>query len=350
MTLSNYDIVADVQLDNSYKVIELPIEILNILQDGKEELLQIKSLDENSDIVLCSENKTYQIKQRNHSNTVLVMSNDNDDVLYGFTKLNSVFECHEIEGSIDINNIQIYNGQDIDKSQNNIEILKLNSLISKNQFDLKWNELNGSSIDEIPIILSKNFITKSLHILIMNLLANNYSIDNDKFSLIQCFNLIKFDLNPISIDIVKTILIKFSSINQDKELIFQLNKLKISKWYGIISLEKYCFNNSIPINEFLINWKSEFPPFCPSLIDLNLLKGSYFISSRDEIRYISSNLPPNINDRLNYLFNLQKNWDLIDLIPFIEEFNTKNINFEKFIVKFAKRQKIGTNKFIISSR
>ncbi|CCH43414.1 Sister chromatid cohesion protein [Wickerhamomyces ciferrii] len=343
------DVLVNLQSDNTYRLVELSPELQSLLEENNESLY-IKASTEENDIVLCSETQTFQLKQRNHSNTVLLMKylGLGDNTLQSYSLQSNVFEIKPIKGTISPINIPIYDGQgNFIKNGNNITVqyLKDNSPISTNEFDKVWFELNGSQLNDRAIILSRDFINKSLHLLIMSIMAAN--LDINELSLIEVYKTLSED-DDYSIDIVETILRKYS--NEDSEP-FSLNKIKIAQWYGIESLKKFASNDKlISPSEFLIKWKSEFPPFFDISIDLPLLKGYYVKPLPDRIKYMPwDKLSKDINERLNTLFKNQSTWELDDLIPYIQEFNTKNLKFENFIMKFAKKKKIG-KKIIITSR
>lgn len=340
-----YSMVSKVQLDKPYKLLELTPELLKIIEEQKEKIY-LKAPTDESDVVLCTNDKTYKIRQRNHSNTVLVMKENPifeegaDDQLIGYTKLPSVFECQITTPSININDIPIYNGiEEITETKDNITIekLKQRSAISEGEFDKVWFNINGTCFNDIAVILDEEFVSKALHLLIMSITAAELNFE--ELSIIEVYNSIKEEAPNFTISIVETILRKFS-INEEEPLIF--DKEKISKFYGIQSLKLNCLKKSLNSSEFLIKWKSELPPFFECPIDLSLLMGYYVTPLPEKIQYISrKTLSIDINNRLKQLFKLQSTWDLNELIPFIEEFNIKNLKWENFIMKFAKRKKIG---------
>lgn len=344
--------ISRLQLDSSYKFMELTPELLNIIQENKEKLY-LKSPNGEADVVLCTSSKTYKIRQRNHSNTVLVMKEkiaDNTDEnaqLIGYASLPSVFECHSVGPSIDTSGIPIYDGiTEMNLSESlTIDELKQRSAISEQEFDKIWFDSNGSSFNDYAILLDEAFISKTLHLLIMSITAAD--LDLDEMSIIEVYNSIKEEAPSFTIDIVESVLRKFSS-NEKEPL--KIDRVKVSQWYGIQSLRRNCSRRSLSLSEFQIKWKSELPPFFESPIDVALLKGSYYSPLPEKIQYISKDtLPNDINGRLKQLFKLQSTWDLNQLIPFIEEFNNKDLKWENFIMKFAKRKKIG-KRFLITQK
>lgn len=342
-------IYANLNSDTSFRLIELSPELLEIIENDEEPIF-IKASSEESDIVLCSKTKSFQIKQRNHSNTVMLMDSKNSceeekgGPFWGYSSQASVFECKPTSGKIDVRGIPIYDGQGNFKKgglETSLEYLRENAPISDFEFDKAWFNLNGSSINGQAVILSHDFITRSLHVLIMSIMASN--LDFNELSLIEVYKTLSED-DDYTIDVVETVLRKFSK--EDKEP-FSLNKEKIAQWYGIETLRKFGSEKYISPSEFFIKWKSEFPPFFECSIDLPLLNGFFVRPLPDRLQYLSKyELPKDINERLRILFKLQSTWELNDIIPFIEEFNSKGLKFENFIMKFAKKKKVGKKIYV----
>lgn len=341
-------VFTNLDCDSSYKVVELTDGLMEFIEKESGPLY-FKSSNDDSEAVLCTKDKTYEIKQRNHSNTLLVMTKDQTaNSLNGYSLQPSIYELKPTKGSIDIDGIPIYDGQDSERIENNtnnisIDDLIKNSAISEKEFGSVWFNLNGSSINGTAVILSDDFITRSLHLLIMSVMASN--MDLNELSLIDSYKSI--DDEEYTIDLVETIIRKFSENDIEP---YKLDKSKISKWYGIVALKKFTSKHPIEPSEFLIKWKSEFPPFFECSIDLSLLSGHFVRPLPDRVKYINEKyLSDDIVIRIKELFKLQSVWDLNELVPFIKKFNTKGLKHENFIMKYAKKKKVG-KKFIITQR
>ena len=132
------NIYSKLELDNSYKLIQLTPDLLEILKGedkattGKpKNNLHFKSLDTlKSNVVLCSNDKTWLLKQKDHSNTVLLLQDfipDNDysfldeKSLYGhpnptsdflrFSGMSFEFEPRSIKGQLNLDLISFYLGE-----------------------------------------------------------------------------------------------------------------------------------------------------------------------------------------------------------------------------------------------
>lgn len=343
------DIHANVQQNYSYKLMELSPALLAVIEENRE-TLQIKAPKDDSEIVMCTADQTFGIRQRNHSNTVMVMKQQtvHERTHYcGYSTMSSVFEVKKVKGTIRTAEIPIYDGQG---SISNIdELMKLDDLkrvsaISDMEFDPLWFQLNGSSLYGIAVILSDEIITRTLHVMIMSIMAA--SLNFEELSLIEVYKSMEDDPD-FTIDVVETVLRKFTTGDIEP---FSLDKTLVAQWYGMESLKRNCRGKPIDLSGFLIKWKSELPPFFECPLDIPLLSGHYVMPLPERIQYMSKlELPGDIKNRLKYLFRMQAIWKLEDLVPFIEEFNTKGVKNENFIMKFAKRKKQGKS-IIITQR
>ncbi|ODV96300.1 hypothetical protein PACTADRAFT_49665 [Pachysolen tannophilus NRRL Y-2460] len=348
--------------DASYKLIELSPELLEVIKLQKSGISIKASSHDSLDLVLTTDTKTFQLREKKHSNTQLLIKEKNEKII-GFSSFGSALELNKTIGRINYSNVPIYNGnlskfkERLLKNQSisiSVDELILQSPISRGEFDNHWIELNGSEIENIAVILSSNFITEILTLLINIIIANDLNFNN--LNLYKIFQIIEIEIENeienITIDILETVLKKFSKNLQNP---FKIDFLKISKWYGIEMLKLYS-TNSIEIDEFCLNWKSSIPSSLTSIesisIDLNMLKGYYYkiTGSTNKIKYLNKHsLPMDNTSRFKALFQLNKYWDLDEFEPFIIDLNEKNLKITSFIMKYARVQKQG-NKTIISSR
>lgn len=375
--------------ETCYKLIQITPGLLETLKDDKRRSqLKFKSLDDKkSDVVLCSDSETWIVRQKNHSNTVLLMHEfvpeempDLDKMplfgapapvndFLGFSRTNYEYETKPTKGLVNVDLVPIYNGElEFPKNPSKVKIkteeeLLNNSSCSINEFRKRWAVLGGCTVNGYVCILSSDFLSKALHVTLMSIMDE--SLDLEKLIINNVYSAVIKDteeeFNPYSKDVVKTVLLRYgimniedyenSDHNNEMTASWRLNMKEIAQWYGIMALKKYVSKTTMPQDEFLINWKSLFPPFFPCDIDIDLLRGWFFKPTGSSIQYISKDtLPMEPKDRFKMLFKLQSQWELEDIVPFIEELNVKNLKVDSFIMKFARRRKIGGNKIVVTSR
>lgn len=343
--MSEYSVYQQLETDqkNTYKLLQLPPEILEKLsEEGEQSNLVIKS-DINS-LVLCTDSQTYKLRQMNHSNTVLLMNKDQDDRLIGFLKSSYEYELTPMKGTIDTSNIPIYNGKTVAHSSHGINLIDLedNSLCSHEEFLQNWYELGGFEIDGFAYIMSVDIITDLLFLIITKLM----SLGKDgSFSIDDVSSVTNSNYNPTML--ISTIH-KFATISNDSRWI--LNDGKITEWFGIYELSK-TNNRLISQSEFLLNWKTSLPSFYNPPLDIVQLHGYYCSPMENKLLYIDPNsLSDNLAQRFKELFELDKKWNYNEFIPFIQKFVPLGKKVDSVILKFGKKKKIGKDKFIVCPR
>lgn len=361
--------------NDNYKLIQLVPELLKALEDPAQELT-FKALDrDTSEVVLCSNDKTWVVKQKNHSNTVMLMKEFVPQEVVASEKLETFgmsaptmdylcfakqtfeLEPRPAKGQVDVSRLPIYHGDEKHFQEEFMPKITLQELFesspcSKNEFDRIWFSLGGCTVNGFVCILASGFISKSLHITLMSILAENLDVNNlqlEETHQAVCKDMDDDeDFNPYSLEVIRTVLEKFC--NKKDGGTYKLEMKQVAKWYGVVALKKFASKELISQDEFMIKWKSLFPPYFSCDIDLNLLKGQFARPLRGKLQYLPpSTLPHDIKDRFKMLFRIQNTWDIEDIKPFIEDLNTRGLKIDNFVMKYARRRKIG-KQVLVSSR
>lgn len=357
----------------SYKLLQLTPDLLEYIKDPASDELVIKaSRDDHNHLVLCTDDRTWKLRQMNHSNTVLLLNDmgvnkfeksmeakDNylSDKLVGFASLNYEYEPTRTKGYININRLPIYDGSD--SSVDSIEVrgtvmdLCENSPISANEFFQEWYNLCGSEVDGRAVILARNFVTDALKTLITILIAQKIDYKNEDVYNINLYEMIKLMQNEnekYTQEVTRTILNKFGESESNNNL-FRLKGSDVSKWLGLQTLHETSLE-VIPDKEFLLKWKSSFPAFYNVSIDINQLRGYFCRPIPGRLQYLNPTTLNNsdMHSTVKELFQIVKEWDFDDFFPFIEKYIPPGKKAESIILKYAKRKKVGKNKFTVSPR
>lgn len=356
---------------------QLPKELVEYLKSNEntqsEDLIIKSPSDSKNELVLCTPSKTWKVRQMNHSNTVLLVNNMNvnkldnvlepmdleghlPDKLVGFANLSYEYELSKVSGSVSTNGLPTYDGKEVTDGvkRYTIEELVENSPISKNQFFQKWYQLRGSEVDGMAVILTKEYVNEVLQNLIPILISNNIAYDTEEFNLDieKITSLMKQQNSSFTAPVITTILNKFGYPKTEEvgNQIFRLNNGEISRWFGIQAL---ITNNSKVISpkEFLISWKSSFPPFYNVPIELKLLRGHYYRPVGENIQYLNpEQLSDNdISSRIKDLFAVVKEWDFDDFIPYVAQFIPAGKKPDAVILKYARKKRVG-KKFVVCPR
>ncbi|AMD20027.1 HCL124Cp [Eremothecium sinecaudum] len=350
----------------NHKLLKLTPELLEAFKNGD---VTFKAMDMNSEVVLCSKDKTWAVRQKNHSNTVMLMKEldvknraqgEEYDVngrmkpspqsYLAYSRQKFELEPKIIKGRIAVGRLPIYHGeQDFPVGQGNCVMMdefKRCSPCSEKEFDASWYKLRGCTVNGYACILSEDLLSRALHITLMSVLAESMAIEN--IGLDEIHDTITKDLteglahNPYCKEVIRTVLCKFGEPCQGENGRYGLHLGRISQWYGICALRKFAFREPVLEEEFMIKWKSLFPPFFQCDIDLDLLCGEFARPGANTVQYLPKDtLPVNAKDRFKQLFKIQRSWNLEHIVPFIEDLNTRGINIESFVMKYARRKKQG---------
>lgn len=344
--------------DYTYKLLQLPPDLLQTIESGDGDIvLKSTQSQAGNHLVVCNNNTTWKLRQMNHSNHVELLDNvnfnqrtlpstDQSNKLIGFANLSYEYELTPFSGLINTQNIPIYNGQKQFESISMHELLD-NSPISSQQFLNHWYRLGGCEINGKAIILSEEWITMIINLILTILISQNFDYQNLQGDIDMITNHVIAENNDYTESMVLTILQRFSSIDGSK---FKLNNEEISKWFG-----KQALSNSPlklwKIPQFLLFWKSNLPEFYNVSLDLIDLKGYYCRPTEDTIKYIDSkSLSMDPQTRFLQLFKFAPNWEYQEFIPFVEPILQNGKKVDSMIMKYARKKKVTKSKFIVVSK
>lgn len=334
-----------IEPSQEYRVIQLLPEIREAFGERNQEL-SIKASSHQSEIVLCTRSKTFRLRQKNHSNTVLVMKQQ-DDALMGFTSLHSELEPMSVQGKIDISRIPVFrNARTYTQDENapTVNEVLLQSPISRLEFKKQWGEIAGCEVAGKAALLHPKTVTEILDLILSTVIANKKSFE--QVIVVEIYEHVKLVDATITFEMVQSVILKFSDSLIEP---FSIDSRKVSKWYGIHALQSYA-RDALSSEEFMIRWKSVIPGFFNCSIELSLLVGFFYRPLNGKVQYLhKQNLPSDPKERFNQLFRLQSTWEIAEIEPFISDLNTKNVKLESFIMKYAKRRK-AAKQILVSAR
>lgn len=336
--------------DHIYKLVELPDDLLDYIKTEPGKTLQFKAPTGPNNLVLCTDSTTYNVRQMNHSNTVLLMNDmssnylqknlatgDLERKLLGIGMTRYQYELTNCDGFVDTTGIPTYSGT-IEKAEKTVADVLADSPISKERFYKSWYDLCGSEVDGYAVILGPDFTTDVLHTLVSILIASGAADGAFSESSLAKSAL---EQNPkYTPQVVHTVVEKFSTDGK-------LSNEAVAKWFGIQTLKK-C--SELPDNEFLLKWKLSLPPFYDAPLDLVLVRGNYCRPYVGRVRHLhGANLSNEISARIKELFQIVKEWDYDEFLPYVEEFIPLTKKPESVILKFARKKRVG-KKFVVCPR
>lgn len=356
---------------HKYKLLQLNDDLLEYMDKNEGKLL-IKSSDEESHhLVLCTSDKTWKVRQMNHSNDVILANDirnnklgfqvspraqeDNESsMLVGFSKFTYEYELSKTQGSINTNGIPTFNGNVNSYETHGLTVddVRQNLPISDGEFSDSWFKIGGCEVAGKAVLLSEDFITTCLNVLISLLIAKNVELDSSmpNIDIDTITKLMGQEDDRILKQVCLTIIYKFGKVDPQASK-FALCNREVARWYGILTL-KNTMSQLISPNEFLIKWKSTLPLFYNTPIDLSYLIGFYCSPSPGMLQYLDPNSLSrgDLHLRIKELFSITKEWDYDEFLPLVLDFIPEGKKPEAIILKYARKRRVSKNKFIVSPR
>lgn len=344
-------------LDHVYKLVQLPPELLSYIKTSPNEPLQFKSpLSSKTLLVLCTKDTTYTVRQSNHSNTQLLLTDmainkyklrlepfsgpDPLPRLLGLGQSSYIYELTEAEGNIDPSGVPEYDGTSSEGSKTLQQVIE-DSPIDAAAFLPQWHALRGSEVDKKAVFLAPKFVTDAVYTLISIVIAEKLLLFKPEDVEAKFAQQNSRYTRPI----LDTLCGMFCS--QENGL-FVMDNSKVARWFGIETLK--ATPGTLTDKKLLLQWKLSLPPFFNAPLDLKVLQGSYFRPSPNVVQYVDkSKLHGEIHSRIKEMFVMVKEWDYEEFLPFVEEFIPSTKKPESVILKYARRKRVG-KKFVVCPR
>lgn len=367
-------LMASVDNGHHYRLLRLTPDLEEALNDGTL-VFKSSTISREPILVGCTANKTYQLRQMNQSNTLLLTrpyNHDGDDKekmevdkasslasqldhemkpctpssLIAFGAAHNFIEPVEMASStLESLEIPLYHGGGkISRApvKMSLDDLRMTAPMSDAQFNAQWRMAGGLESSGIACMPADEFSQQ-----VLDEFLNECTVKRPrewfKTQVSDLFNSVKCDVDePDHVQLA--VVLKFVAENGI------LDAHKIAQFYGhrtLCSLKSEVF----PLTDFLSKWSHTIPVEVPFELTLDMLAGLHYCPTPTSIKYFDEkNLSTNPKIRFKQLFSAKGTWELEDMLPFIEpvRFN-KVIKLDNFIMKFAKRRKLGT-RTVISER
>jgi len=340
------------------KLLEVTKDVAECLKSG--DILTIRG-DESENAVLCSSNKTFEIKEAETSNSLMMLDkvilpadiekkNSDSGRRLGWSTVGGVF--HKYVEIIEIRP----------------KLRKIKEVLSQNLYneDTRRENKKGISLSELleTIQASEEELRQGLqHYECVSVSDTWFMLDQDYQMMVLSRILKFFDENSWKFDMVhKTETVEALSELVNEEIVsqvfdlycdkiesddFKLNREKVSRFYGDFLLAA---NSGYVLPEFLEMWQKAVPDGVETNIDQ--LSGLVLVDNEKSPpvikRFSEEDLPPGIIDRLSILFNARERWTLAEISPFIEPLTTKKLNVNALLTKYARPLNVNGVKYFCS--
>ena len=374
----------------NYKLIQLPKSFINELKSSSttnEKIIlkyginsnkfQLKSSSFNSTPFLTTTNKTFKIRQQNHSNCQMLLHD-----FINFKNFENYLIIENFHNNIiNYSNINIWEINDLndikDDKFNCITIESLNEVMIS--FIKIFNQTPISVVEFDNLIINDNVypsfdkivkISQNLKIQLINEIILNFNSIDIKGTILNIYNKIsqKYNIkNHLIIRIITFLIINYTNITDDittetpcidqfinyniEDKKYILNDNKIIKFIISTILEKI---KKISIDDLLIELRMNLPINYNTKFDIkDIITGIGYITNSNTVNYINIETLKNLktpNERFDKLFQLKSNWLIEEIEPFINDINVRNIKIDKFALKYCKVKRLNNNKRIMLTK
>ncbi|KAI8814557.1 sister chromatid cohesion protein Dcc1 [Cladochytrium replicatum] len=383
---------------NRYRLVELPADLAaslfpaqsssQISSQYQPNVLVFRSTDEDSEVVLCSNDTTYAVRQASISNTVLVCRPRPSSVFEGETHeivdtLSSYLELTRVQPRLAnlrnmLKNTALYAGpaeegrilkarpvrytwNDLrDNVQARFVVLIYASHLnlpslrkSDHELRLGLENLNAIEIEGYWRLLDTRYVAYVIEQIIAscNILGQSTPEDLSAVSLIAIVGELKSDIDDIPEDIVHHILKVFSDSSEHVEpndVIFKLSDSKVCRFFGEEILKEKLGNRRNAVADvipFLKLWSSRVPD--TFTVSMDMLKGIALIGDAPQGKVLSYftletllNSDPrcssDLRTRLKILFDVRRRWAHDEIIVYLKDLEPDQKALDAFLLKNAR--------------
>jgi len=346
-------------LGDEVKLIHVSKEMADSVQQG--DTLYLRGSDEEP-IVLCSKNKTYDFKEAETSNSMLLLpslslskestnASGNDRTL-AWRNVTGIFykyfELQEIRPRITKLRSVLKTLTEDDVKSRNCVGQSFNQLLdmiqsSEKQLEQGLTNLEAVQFEGAYYVLEQEYQMKVLSYILKLFNENSWPLDcvNKQETVETLADLVNTEVLSQVFDIYCTPM-RGGTDNQ-----YSLDKDKVSRFYGDFLLID---GSNFALEEFLDMWQKALPEGIQAdiahLSGLALVETLSSTSNQNCVkRFPESSLPTTIQDRLEVVFSAREKWSLEELTPYIEPLTTPKLNVNALLTKYARPVTINGTKY-----
>lgn len=346
-------------LGDEVKLIHVSKEMADSVEQG--DTLYLRGSDEEP-IVLCSKNKTYDFKEAETSNSMLLLpslslskestnASGNDRTL-AWRNVTGIFykyfELQEIRPRITKLRSVLKTLTEDDVKTRNCVGQSFNQLLdmiqsSEKQLEQGLTNLEAVQFEGAYYLLEQEYQMKVLSYILKLFNENSWPLDcvKKQETVETLADLVNTEVLSQVFDIYCTPM-RGGTDNQ-----YSLDKHKVSRFYGDFLLID---GSNFALEEFLDMWQKALPEGIQAdiahLSGLALVETLSTTSNQNCVkRFPESSLPTTIQDRLEVVFSAREKWSLEELTPYIEPLTTPKLNVNALLTKYARPVTINGTKY-----
>jgi len=340
------------------KLLEVTKDVAECLKSG--DILTIRG-DESENAVLCSSNKTFEIKEAETSNSLMMLDkvilpadiekkNSDSGRKLGWSTVGGVFhkyvEIIEIRPKLrkikEVLSQNLYNEDTRRENKKGVSLSDLLETIQASEEELRQGlqHYECVSVSDTWFMLDQDY-----QMMVLSRILKFFDENSWKFDMVHKTETVVALSELVNEEIVSQVFDLYcDKIDSDD---FKLNREKVSRFYGDFLLAA---NSGYVLPEFLEMWQKVVPDGVETNIDQ--LSSLVLVDNEKSPpvikRFSEEDLPPGIIDRLSILFNARERWTLAEISPFIEPLTTKKLNVNALLTKYARPLNVNGVKYFCS--
>ncbi|GJE95859.1 sister chromatid cohesion protein Dcc1 [Phanerochaete sordida] len=343
----------------SYRLLELPPELLKIIESDSNASLVIKGT-QNEDAVLCTREKTYTVRSVVLSNSVLVVTSPLDvleDAGEDIVIRDTIHEVLEVVPTLP--RLQRLTGmlrgreydegheedEDVDMEEEEGRASKRRRFTYEDARDmLQASDLElARGLRERRILLlngelrplARSYLTAILEFLLTALIANSFSHESAPEE--ELVSVLEHE-HEVRRDVARQVMVWFGELRGGR---WKMDVDATVKEVGLGILKAYR-DDPIPESDFLTKWRTAVGDTFASAVDLKLLLGNFLanpapFTQAPLISYFpASELPADPASRFADLFLTRPRWKADEITPFLADIVVDNKERDRLLLKYAR--------------
>lgn len=337
----------------NFKFLELNNTVLEHLEVGQRVVFRG---EEDDRAVLCTESQTYEVKEAETSNSMLLVPNlrwpedmlpsVNDDrmlerreivgIHYSYYELRvckprlkklrrilqeSAYRGSELESELQESNVKFYTSDDLETIQ-----------ASKEELKDALNVIDAVCLNGYWRVLDFDYHYRILSLFLDLINSNSWSIESIPAA--EVLSELK-DLIP---ELILQHLVKIYTDPVENSDSGSMVKLKADKVCRFLAEALLRSLNRFNLKDFLKAWQDSVPEGLK--VDVKQLEGLALIDSDTKPPIISlypeSDLPEEIQPRIEELFTVREKWTFDQIKPYVEPLATAQLNVNALLTKYAR--------------
>ncbi|KAI0256129.1 sister chromatid cohesion protein Dcc1 [Lactifluus subvellereus] len=341
----------------SFRLLELPSDLCKLIESsvGGDLNLAIKGGPED-DAVLCTSDRTYNIRSVTLSNSVLVVSPSPDlDASEGQVVIqDSLKELLELVPAVPrlhrlgalLREHQWEEGHEEEdenftgaakRKRFTLDHARIELQASEEELVQALKEKHVLIIDDALRPLSPSYLHKILELLLMHLVS--LSQPHDAASVLELSRSLEYE-HEVRREVTLQVMRWYGEVDAADEL-WKMDVERVVRQVGLGVLRQHK-GNPVPEDEFMAKWSTAIGDTFVASMSLKLLTGNYlcasspFSSSTTLSYFPCAELPTDPATRFVDLFLTHARWKAEDIVPYLSDIAVDTKDLDKLLLKYAR--------------